>query len=405
MALAASEYDAVVVGAGPTGLLCGLALARAGLATAVCGQLPTPGRGDEARTAALFRTSIAVLEQYGGWPALKPAAEPLRAIRIVDELWQGLRAPEVTFDATSIGESELGWNIPNNLIVQALAEAASSQSRCTLFLDTTIMAIEPGHDVVSVSLSTGNILSARLVVGADGRKSIARESAGIELKAWEYNQTAIGTNFAHSRDHRGISTEFHRNGGPLTVVPMKNRRSSLVWVERCAEAERLLGLPDTEFVTALEERLQGLLGSISDLRPRASFPLTGSIASSFAANRIALIGEAAHAFPPIGAQGLNLGIRDVDGLARCVAEALNNGHDIGSEAVLAAYNRVRGPDVAARSIGVDMLSKSLTSTIFPVRLARGAFLHAANALPVMKRLLIEAGMAAPGPVGHGQRPP
>ena len=400
-----AKFDVVVVGAGPTGLLCGLALARAGVATAVCGQLPTPGPSDDARTAALFRTSIAVLEKNGCWPTLERAAEPLRAIRIVDGLWRGLRAPEVIFDAESIGQAELGWNIPNNVIAQSFAETLVNQPGCTVVNDVKITGVEPGSDHVTVSLSDGRTLQSRLVVGADGRKSATRAAAGIDVKSWNYNQTAIGTNFAHSRGNRGISTEFHRRGGPLTVVPMKNRRSSLVWVERSPDAAHYAGLPDDAFIHALEERLQGLLGSIRDVRPRVSFPLSGAIANRFAANRIALVGEAAHAFPPIGAQGLNLGIRDVDNLVGCIADAANDSRDIGSDGVLANYNEMRKPDVMARTIGVDMLSKSLTSAIFPITLARGALLHAINALPTMKRLMIEAGMAAPGPIGRGQTQP
>ena len=401
----ATKYDAIIIGAGPTGLLTGLALAHAGLATAVCGRLPTPDRDDDGRTAALFRTTIAILEKNGCWRALEHAAEPLRAIRIVDGLWHTLRAPEVLFDAHSIGETELGWNIPNNDIIRTLADAAAAQARCTLLLNTTITGVQSHQNTVSVGLSTGERLHARLVVGADGRKSMARDSAAIETKTWNYNQTAIGTNFAHSRDHRGISTEFHRRGGPLTVVPMKNRRSSLVWVERTSEAAYFAGLPDAEFKKALEDRLQGLLGSVKDLRPRVSFPLSGAMAAKFAANRIALVGEAAHAFPPIGAQGLNLGFRDVDGLASCIAEAVREDRDIGGEAVMTAYNRMRRPDVVARTIGVDMLSKSLTSAIFPFTLARGALLHAVNASPFMKRLMIEAGMAAPGPIRSSEIQP
>ena len=390
-----TSFDAVVIGGGPTGLLCGLALSRLGVATAICGKLPTPGQGDQGRTAALFRTSIAVLEKNDCWSGLEAAGAALNGIRIVDGMWQGLRAPEVLFDAASVGEPQLGWNIPNNAIIESLAEVATAQATCSLYSAANVVEITPGPADVTVRLATGETLRARLVIGADGRRSLARAAAGIALKSWDYNQTAIGTHFAHSRDHRGISTEFHRSGGPLTVIPMQKRRSSLVWVERPGVAAEIAELSDNAFITELESRLQGLLGSIKDVRPRVSFPLSGSMATKLAQNRVALVGEAAHAFPPIGAQGLNLGIRDVDCLADCVAESLRAGGDIGAATVLSDYDRLRKPDVMARTIGVDMLSKSLTSAMFPVTLARGAVLHAVNALPAMKRLMIEAGMAAP----------
>ena len=205
------------------------------------------------------------------------------------------------------------------------------------------------------------MLRSRLVVAADGRKSITRQAAGITTRTRECGQTAVTCIFAHTRDHAGISSEFHRRAGPMTVVPMPGRYSSLVWVERPSVAQRLYDMDEAHFTGVLEQNLHGLLGSISDVGPRAIFPLSHMNADRMARSRIALVGEAGHAMPPIGAQGLNLSLRDVAHLAELVTKAARRGDDVGAKPLLQQYDALRTPDARNRSFAVNTLNQALLS--------------------------------------------
>jgi 2-octaprenyl-6-methoxyphenol hydroxylase len=204
---------------------------------------------------------------------------------------------------------------------------------------------------------------------------------------------AIARNFKHTEPHHNESNEFHRPHGPFTTVPLPGQNSSLVWVEAPDEAKRLLGLSDTDIAREIEKRLQGALGAISDVGPRAAFPLSGMKVDKFAASRIALVGDAAHVIPPIGAQGLNLGFRDAAALAECIGMALEAGTDPGGPDVINAYNEARRGDVASRTMAVDLLNRSLISGFLPVQVARGLGLHLLSGVGPFRRLFMREGLA------------
>jgi 2-octaprenyl-6-methoxyphenol hydroxylase len=256
-----------------------------------------------------------------------------------------------------------------------------------------------------VQLDDGTELSAALVVAADGRNSVCRAAAGIDVETWDYPQIAIAAQFSHSRDHRGISSEFHRPAGPCTVVPMPGRRSSLAWVERPAIAQRLGALDEAAFVAALEARLHGVLGSISQVGPRRLFPLAGLKAAALGRNRVVLVGEAGHTLPPIGAQGLNLGFRDIATLADLVAAARAAEEDIGGDKLLARYTAARGSDVAWRTTAVDLINRSLLAEILPADLARGLGLHLVAGIGALKRQVMRAGFEPAGDLPRLMRAP
>lgn len=398
-------FDVIVCGAGPAGLASACGLADAGLRVAVCGYRPAHSpTNPDMRTAALFVPAIAYLKSLGVWGALAPSCAALYGIRMIDDTDDLLRAPETLFHATDVGLDVLGYNCPNTDVVGVLSATLASDDRVTCFFESHIDAVvhnaAPGDGPVSVHLTSPRSqhrvrLSARLVVAADGRRSLARDAAGIPTRQWDCRQSALTAQFAHSRPHDGISTEFHRKGGPVTVVPMPGNRSALVWVDRPGAVNRLMALDEDRFGQALEARLHGLLGQVSDVTPRRTFPLTGHVAAAMAGNRTVLVGEAAHAFPPIGAQGLNLSLRDVATLADVTAEACRLGDDPGGDRVLDTFSRRRHADVASRAYGVDLLGASLTSVFLPASLLRGAVLHAVNAIPGLKRRLIEQGLGAP----------
>ena len=363
--------QAIVVGGGPAGLTAAIALASGGIATVLIG--PRPGQADN-RTTALLGGSVTALETLRVWDACADKAAPLRVMRIVDDTGRLWRAPEVKFDAAEIGQEAFGYNIENRHLVAALdarAEALPNLRR----IDDQVATVTPGDDAVTVTLKSGETLHAPLVIGADGRRSLCRAAAGIRLDERQYPQTALTVSFGHSRPHRDASTEFHTPTGPFTVVPLKGARSSLVWVLDPDEAEDIAALDDDELSAEIERASHSILGRVTVEPGRGLFPLRVGSARPFAKDRIALVGEAAHIIPPIGAQGLNLGLRDAATIGELAVEAHRHngelGGDIGDAALLARYDRLRRADVGSRTFAVDLLNRTLLSDLLPAQGARG----------------------------------
>ena len=380
-------FDVAIVGAGPVGLITGLACAACGLKPAVIGPAADPADG---RTAALLDGSINLLKRLQVWSRIDPISEPLTGIRLVDATGSLLRAPEVLFRASEVGLEAFGYNVPNAGLTAALEAACTS--RLTRIVSKGVTAFDLGGDLAQLTTSEGATLFASLVAAADGRASATRAAAGIATSGWSYPQAAVVTTFTHGRPHFGISTELHHYHGPLTVVPGPKNTSSLVWVESPAEAEGLAGLTDCDFAHALGSRLHGLLGTLSCFTPRRTYPLASQRAPVMGKNRVALVGEAAHLIPPIGAQGLNLGFRDAATLAEAARDALHEDNDIGGEAALAHYDRLRQADVTSRFFAVDLLNRSLLSRLPGVQLARALGLFALAVSPPLRRRIMREGI-------------
>lgn len=383
-----TDFEAIVIGAGPAGLATGLAFAHCGLSCAVVGPASDPYDG---RTAALFQSSVDFLKNIGGFSPIASEAEPLKAIRLIDATGGLFRAPEVTFWAREIGHDAFGYNVPTGGLSAALEKAA--EGRLSRIVTSAVTSIASSQDEVRIETAEGRSLSAPLLAGADGRNSPSRKTAGIETTTWPYPQAAVCCTFAHTREHNGVSTELHRRAGPLTVVPMPGRGSSLVWVDTPEEAKRLAEAPIDIFAAELNQHLAGLLGSMSAFSPRRVFPLQGQTAKLLARNRIALIGEAAHIIPPIGAQGLNLSLRDAATLAELASDATGNGQDPGADTVMSEYNSRRQKDITARVWTIDLMNRSLLSGMLPVHLARGAGLVALKAIAPLRHLVMREGMS------------
>ncbi|MBU1212654.1 MAG: FAD-dependent monooxygenase [Alphaproteobacteria bacterium] len=398
--------EIVVVGAGPAGLCAGLALAQRGVASSIVAAPHRPaGDRPDTRTAALFNPSIQLLRNLGVWDAVAPDCAPLKAIRLIDDTGGLFRAPEVMFEASEIGEPVFGFNVPQGPLMAALRQAADDEPLIRVLESEGVREFTFATDTVTLHLADQSSVEAKLVIAADGRNSLSRRSAGIAVEEKPCGQTALVCTFTHSRDHRSISSEFHRRAGPMTVVPMPGRQSSLVWVERPEVAERLGALSEGEFSQTLERNLLGLLGIVTRTGPRGMFPLSHMTTRTMARNRVALIGEAAHAMPPIGAQGLNLSFRDCAVMAELAAKARRTGDDPGSDAVLQAYDRARLADARERAFAVGSLNGALLSDLGPVQLARGASLHIINAFAPLRRALMHLGMAPAAPLPALMQPP
>jgi 2-octaprenyl-6-methoxyphenol hydroxylase len=378
--------EVAVIGGGPAGLVAAIALATAGVDTLL---IAPPAEPDH-RTTALLAGSVTALETLGVWPACVPHAAPLRKIRLIDATGRLIRAPEVLFSAAEIDLDAFGHNIENRHLIAALeARAVALELPRIVGAAVSIVSDETG---VTIRHSNGEA-RAKLAIGADGRRSLCRAAAGIKTTQRAYPQTALTLNLAHARPHHDTSTEFHTESGPFTLVPLPGRRSSLVCVLDPASAAKVAAMSDAALSAEIERRAHSLLGTMSAEPGRGIFPLAIETAGSFARDRIALVGEAAHVVPPIGAQGLNLGLRDGATIAELIAEALRQNIDIGAPDVLARYDTQRRADVTSRSIAVDLLNRSLLTDFLPAQGARGLSLYLVDRIGPLRRVLMREGVA------------
>jgi 2-octaprenyl-6-methoxyphenol hydroxylase len=388
--MAVLKTEVVVVGGGPAGLTAAIAMARAGVETALIAK--PPAQADH-RTTALLLGSVTALDALGVWPACAAQAAALRRMRIVDDTARLLRTPEITFDAAEIGLDAFGYNMQNCDLLTALDGAASALGASLIRIDSAARAVSIGDEDITVALENGDDVVSRLVIGADGRHSLCRAAAGIETDARPYLQTALTFNLAHTRPHQGTSTEFHAPQGPFTLVPLPAQRSSLVFVTDPDTAQIVAALDDEALAEELERRSHSILGKLKVEPGRGTFPLAMETARHFAASRVALIGEAAHVLPPIGAQGLNLGLRDAAGIAEIVVDTRRAGKDIGAAETLNQYDALRRPDIASRGLAVDMLNRTLLSGFLPLQGARQLSLFLLQTVSPLRRAVMREGVS------------
>lgn len=381
--------EVVVVGGGPVGLTAAIALASAGVETAL---VAMPAAVADNRTTALLASSVTALDTLGVWERCADQAAPLKRMRLVDDTARLLRAPEVCFNAAEIGLPAFAYNIENRHLLAALeARARDIPSLRSIGAKAETVTIGDSHIVVS--LSDGGQVTARLAIGADGRRSLCRAAAGIETESRRYPQTALTYNLAHARPHGDTSTEFHTESGPFTLVPLPGQRSSLVFVVDPAEAPRIAVLADAELAGEIERRSHSLLGKVAIEAGRGVFPLGSEIARRFGQNRIVIVGEAAHVMPPIGAQGLNLGLRDAATIGELVVATRRDGGDVGAEELTSRYEHMRRADVTSRSVAVDLLNRSLLSGFLPLQGARGFGLYLLDQIGPLRRAVMREGVA------------
>ncbi len=377
--------DVIVAGSGPAGMIAALAIARAGAEVILAGP---PVNTSDRRTTTLMMPALDFITGLCPLEALMERSAPLKTMRIIDATTRLIRSPAVSFHACETGLEQFGYNIPNADLNLTLSDAVGSTGNITT-IEGLIDGWQLGRDRVVAGLASGQTIEAELAVAADGRNSRARQAAGIDYRDIPYPQSALVVSFSHARPHEFISTEFHTESGPFTQVPLPGKRSSLVWVLPPQTAESYLEMDDAELARLIEAKMQSMLGAVTMEQGRQIYPMSTRIPYRFACNRVALAGEAAHVFPPIGAQGLNLGVRDAIDLETCIGTAAG---DRGAAAVLENYNNRRWPDITGRAGSVHLLNRSLLSSMLPAQIVRAAGLGALGSIPPLRAFAMREGM-------------
>ena len=381
-----SVFDVAVVGAGPVGLALALAIVREAHVPARVALIAPPARAERLRTVALSPGSRALLERLNVWTRLAGEAQPIREMRIYDGVpGDAVRVPQLRFEPDP--GAALAHMVFNDDLTAALGAAAEGVE----ILEGAVAEFEAGPFVASLRLTDGRDLRARLVVAADGARSKLREAARIATTGWSTHQAGIVATITHAQDHEGVAEQHFLPAGPLARLPLKGRRSSLVWNEAPEEAERLCAATEAEFLEALERRAPFALGPLTLATPPRAFPLEFRFARDYVAARLALVGDAAHLVHPLAGQGLNLGFRDAAALAEAVVERLRLGLDPGAREPLAEYQRRRRFDSLTSGLGMDAMNRLFSNEVGPLRFARDLGLRLVDrAAPVKRRLIAEA---------------
>ena len=387
------DYDVIVSGAGPAGLAAAALCAEQGLKTAIItGPLDPFEKRHDPRTIALMRPSVRLLEHLELFAPLKKVSNPLRKLRLVDDTGSLFSAPSVTFDAHDAGWDAFGWNVPLEDLHPALANKAKELG--VEFIADSALGVGPERRALArVQLASGSEIAAPVVLAADGRNSRIRNAAGMVMLRKDYDQVALGCFFSHSADHGDMSTEYHKPQGPFTTVPMPNNRSSLVWMVRPEKARDIMALSPRDLARRIQIESHGDLGKISDTTELKSFPMQTIVAHDFAKDRIVLVGEAAHAVPPIGAQGLNMSLRDAALAAELIGDAFAFGEDIGGEKVMHDYDRIRRRDVFPRKMAIHVVNTAMLTGFLPYQLVRAGAITLAARVPLIRDIVMRQGLA------------
>jgi 2-octaprenyl-6-methoxyphenol hydroxylase len=394
------DADVLIAGGGFAGLTLAVALRQAlGRAFSVTVADPTLGtsHADDERASAIVAAARRLFETIGVWNRVADEAQPILDMVVTDSrLNDAMRPTFLTFAGEVEPGEPFAHMIDNRRLVAALAEKARDTG---VVLRTGAVAdFAVASDGIRVEFRDGDALRARLLVAADGARSTIRGRAGIATHGWTYGQSAIVINVEHERDHHGRAEEHFLPAGPFAILPLKGRRASIVWTETTPEAERIMALPDDAFHAELEQRFKLHLGDIKAVGKRRAHPLGFFIARAFVADRIALIGDAAHLIHPIAGQGLNMGLKDVAALAEVIVDAARLGLDPGSPDILERYQRWRRFDTMAMGVATDGLNRLFSNRSDILRFARDVGLGLVDRLPGLKRLFIREAAGLVGEV-------
>jgi 2-octaprenyl-6-methoxyphenol hydroxylase len=382
--------DILIAGGGTAGLAAAAGFGSLGLSVTCVDPVPAgvwDGPDADLRTTAILQPGRALLEQAGLWDRLEGEATPLRVMRIVDAAGRPVRRD---FDAGDLGDAPFGWNIPNRVLKRAFAERLAEMPQVTVLRGVGFAERHAELDGVVGTLTDGRRVTARLLVGADGRDSAVRRACGIEARVTRYGQKALVFAVTHEAPHGGVSTEVHASGGPFTLVPLPGHQgrpcSAVVWMTDGTEAMRLRDLPEEAFAAEVNARSAGVMGELTPVGGRQVWPIVTQVADRITARRTALMAEAAHVVPPIGAQGLNMSLRDLQALMDLSAARRG---EIGEEGWLRDYARAREPDIRLRALGIDVLNRASIGGLGPLR---SLGLRAIHDITPVRRTLMRLGL-------------
>jgi 2-octaprenyl-6-methoxyphenol hydroxylase len=404
---ATETVDVVIAGAGLAGLALAIAL-RQGLGDPFSVTVADPAlgaaRSGDPRASAIAAAARRLFEAIGVWDEIAGGAQPILDMVVTDsKLGDAVRPVFLSFEGELEPGEPFAHMIENAPLLDALVAKARAEG--VALRACAVAGFEYHHgselrvsDRVEVQLADGETLPARLLVAADGARSVIREQAGIGTVGWGYGQSGIVTTVRHERDHHGRAEEHFLPAGPFATLPLSGRRCSIVWTEATDEADRIVALPDVDFIAELERRFGLKLGVIELAGPRRAYPLGLSVARSFIADRLALVGDAAHVIHPIAGQGLNLGLRDVAALAEAVVDAARLGLDPGGADVLERYQRWRRFDTLTMGIATDGLNRLFSNRSDVLRLVRDVGLGLVDRMPALKSLFIREAAGLTGDV-------
>lgn len=392
------DCDILISGGGIAGLTAAAAFGTAGF-DVICVDPAPPvtardAKGADMRSTAMLQPARKVLEDAGVWDALAPHAAALQIMRIVDA--GGAEAePRVTreFDAADISDAPFGWNFPNWLLRRELVARLAALPSVDFRPGTGTTSLFTRMAEARVGLTDGSRVTARLVIAADGRTSPMREAAGIAVTTRRYGQKALAFAATHPIPHENVSTEIHRTGGPFTLVPLPDHDglpcSAIVWMDDGPAQLARSEMPVAAFEQEMSERSCHLFGPLTLVTPRNLWPIISQHAASLTGERLALIAEAAHVLPPIGAQGLNMSLKDIATLLE-LAEARPDA--LGDAAMLRAYHQARHGDIQLRVRGIDLLNRASQASTPLARDARAAGLNALYGLAPVRKMLMQMGL-------------
>jgi 2-octaprenyl-6-methoxyphenol hydroxylase len=393
------HVDVLIAGAGFAGLALAIAL-RQGLGPSFSVAVADPMLAREtsdARASAIAAAARRLFETIGVWADVAADAEPILDMVVTDSrLNDAVRPVFLTFGGEVAPGEPFAHMVENSPLIAALVAKARAEG--VLLLATAVTNIIREEPLIHARLADNDAVDARLVVAADGARSRIRELAGIQSFGWWYGQSAIVTTVAHEREHHGRAEEHFLPAGPFAMLPLRHRRSSIVWTERTAEAKRIVALDDTAFHAELEQRFGLKLGDIAIAGPRRAYPLGFFVARAFIADRIALVGDAAHMIHPIAGQGLNMGLRDVAALAEAIVDAARLGLDPAGAEVLERYQRWRRFDTMAMGVATDGLNRLFSNRSDALRLVRDVGLGLVDRLPALKHVFIREAAGLVGEV-------
>jgi 2-octaprenyl-6-methoxyphenol hydroxylase len=394
------QADMLIAGGGFAGLTLAIAL-RQGLGPSVSVTVADPTLGkshdDDERASAIVAAARRQFATLGVWHSVAAEAQPILDMVVTDSrVDDAVRPVFLTFAGDVEPGEPFAHMIENRILIPAL-EAKAREAGVALRA-TAVTTVSHDGERAAVALADGSRVKARLLVAADGARSAIREQAGIAVRGWEYGQSAIVTTVGHERDHEGRAVEHFLPGGPFAILPLTGRRSSIVWTETTDDAERIMALPEDAFHAELEQRFKLHLGEIRTVGARRVHPLGFFIARSFIAERIALVGDAAHVIHPIAGQGLNMGLRDIAALAEVLVDAARLGLDPGAADVLERYQRWRRFDTMTMGLATDGLNRLFSNRSAALRVVRDIGLGLVDRVPNLKRLFIREAAGLVGDV-------